>query len=139
MTAGTDWQSEVNQLLAEAGRYDRANRPQQAIDTYEQAYGLIPEPKQESELAMIALCSIGELHFLQGEWNLAFEDFSEAVKCREGLGNPHIHMRLGQLQYERGNMQRAADEFMRAYMGAGNDMFGGEDPKYFDLIRQYVE
>ena len=134
-----DWQSETNRLLSEAGRYDRENHTDQSIKTYELAYQSIPDPKQESELAMIALCSIGELYFLQGSQDSAFKNFAEAVKCKGGLGNPHIHMRLGQLQYDRGNLERAADEFMRVYMEAGNDFFVSENPKYFDLIRPYVE
>lgn len=135
----SDWQDKVNRLLVEAGKLDRQNKVQQAVSMYEQAYQLIPEPKHASELAMAALCSIGELNYLQGKWNQAFQDFSEAVKCKEGLGNPQIHIRLGQLQYELGNMLRAEDELMRAYMGSGHVIFEGEDPKYYELISQYIE
>ena len=46
------------------------------------------------------------------------------------LGNPFLHLRLGQSQYELGELDRAADELMRAYMGAGEDIFVSEDPKY---------
>ena len=134
----TDWQAEVERLIGKAGMLDRQNLRQQAIDVYETAYALIPEPRQESELAMAALCNIGELHYLDGKWQLAYEDFCEAVKCKEGLGNPQIHLRLGQLRYERGELERAADEFMRAYMGAGDTIFAGEDPKYFELIRPHL-
>ena len=134
----SDWESNVTELISKAGMLDRQNKRQQAIEVYEDAYALIPEPKQKSELAMVALCNIGELHFLDGHWQLAFDDFSEAVKCREGLGNPQIHMRLGQLRYQRGEMERATDEFMRAYMGAGDTLFAGEDPKYFELIQPFL-
>jgi tetratricopeptide (TPR) repeat protein len=138
MPAMSNWETEVEELVSKAGALDRSNRRQQAIQTYEQAYQLIPEPRELSELAMVALCNIGELHYLEGEWQLAFEDFCEAVKCKEGLGNPQIHMRLGQLRHRRGEIERATDEFMRAYMAAGDLVFEGEDPRYFQLIEPYV-
>lgn len=134
-----DWRARVSDLLKEADESGRSGRTEHAIETFEAAYDLIPEPKHESELAMIALAGIGELHFLQGETALAFEDFAGAVMCREGLGNPHIHLRLGQLQLGRGNTGRAQDELMRAYMGAGDLIFEGEDPRYYELIREFVE
>jgi tetratricopeptide (TPR) repeat protein len=133
-----NWETVVAEMIARASFLDDNNQWQQAIETYEQAYQMIPEPKEESELAMVVLFNIGELHYLEEEWQLAFEDFCEAVKCKEGLGNPQIHLRLGQLRYRRGEMDRATDEFMRAYMAAGELAFEGEDPKYFELIQSYV-
>jgi tetratricopeptide (TPR) repeat protein len=128
----------AKELIEEAGRLDRDGRQQAAIDTYERALEQLPDPPYESHLAMIALCSIGELNFLHGKLESAFEDFSEAVKCKGGLGNPHIHMRLGQLRFQRGELNRATDEFMRVYMASGEQFFQGEDRKYFQLIREYV-
>jgi hypothetical protein len=74
-----------------------------------------------------------------GEMDLALRDFSDAVKCRDGLGNPQIHLRLGQLRFLRGEMERATDELMRAYMGAGQEIFAGEDEQYIELIRPYIQ
>ncbi len=51
------------------------------------------------------------------------------------VGNPFILLRLGQTYFELGNMKKAADELVRAYMGVGTEIFEGEDPKYFDLVR----
>jgi len=133
-----EWESQVKQHIANARMLERDNKINEAIDAYEAAYELIPEPKETSKLTMIVLCNIGEIHFLQGQWDLALEEYTDAVKCKEGLGNPKIHMRLGQLQYEIGNIERAKDELMRAYMGEGDTYFVDEDPKYFSIIQEFL-
>ena len=37
-------------------------------------------------------------------------------------------------RFELGNEPRAADELMRAYMGAGPEIFADEDPKYIEFL-----
>jgi len=53
-----------------------------------------------------------------------------AMHCPDAIGNPFLHLRLGQCQFELKALDRAADELMRAYMGGGPDLFKLEDPKY---------
>jgi tetratricopeptide (TPR) repeat protein len=132
-------EARAREMIHKAGQLDRDGQTEAAIYAYEEALKLIPEPLYESPVAMIALCSIGELHYLGGNLDLAFDDFSEAVKCKGGLGNPQIHMRLGQLRFRRGEITRATDEFMRVYMASGEQFFQGEDDKYFQLIRKFVQ
>ena len=48
-------------------------------------------------------------------------------------------MRLGQCEFELGNMQRAVDELLRAYMGAGIEIFQTEHPKYFAFLTENVK
>ena len=47
------------------------------------------------------------------------------MRCSDALGNPFIHLQLGQCQFELGNEQIAADELTRAYVAEGNDIFEG--------------
>lgn len=57
------------------------------------------------------------------------------MTCPDAIGNPFLHLRLGQALYERGETDRAADELMRAYMGAGDEIFGNDEPKYFVFLK----
>ena len=66
--------------------------------------------------------------------NVQQEALSLALTCPGGLGNPFIHMRLGQLAYDAGELDAAADELMRAYMGAGDAIFENEDRKYLTFL-----
>lgn len=56
------------------------------------------------------------------------------MHCPGAIGNPFIHLRLGQAQLELGNTDRAADELMRAYMGGGLEIFAMEDERYLDFL-----
>ena len=56
------------------------------------------------------------------------------MHCPDAIGNPFIHLRLGQCQFELGNPDRSADELMRAYMGGGPEIFGNDDPKYLEFL-----
>jgi hypothetical protein len=56
------------------------------------------------------------------------------VQCPGGLGNPFVHLRLGQTNLELGADDTAADEPTRAYMRAESDVFLEDDPKYFEFL-----
>jgi hypothetical protein len=60
------------------------------------------------------------------------------VQCPKGLGNPYIHSRLGQLYLEQNNVDKAADELTRAYMGGGIDIFMEDDPKYLEFLETRI-
>lgn len=134
-----DWEKQVEELIVKGNALDRANKIKESIKTYMKGYALIPEPKLESQYSKILLTSIGELYFLDDMYEDAFDYFSEAIKSKGGLGSAHIHLRLGQLRYERGEIDRAADEFMRVYMGSGDVYFRNIDPKYFEVIKPHIK
>ncbi|EPQ3362139.1 hypothetical protein O3I57_002684 [Acinetobacter baumannii] len=54
------------------------------------------------------------------------------------MGNPYIHLRLGQLYYEEGYFDDSADELTRAYMGGGLGIFLEDDPKYLDFLETKI-
>jgi hypothetical protein len=91
------------------------------------------------EAATWIFAAIGDVHFLSGDLNQAYTAFSQATQCPAGAGNPFIHFRLGQIQMELGNEVIAADELARAYMAGGKEIFKGENPKYFDLVRRNLK
>ena len=65
----------------------------------------------------------------------AREAFRDVMYCPGAIGNPFIHLRLGQVQFELGNLNRAGDELARAYMGKGEEIFEDEDPKYLAFVK----
>lgn len=131
-----EWESSLISRLQVADQIENSDH---AIKEYQNCLAMIPEPVHESSYATQIYMTMGEIYFLSGKYEQALDNYREAVRCLDGLGNPVIHMRLRQLQLERGNLDRARDELMRAYMGAGKMMFEGENPKYYNLIRDFVE
>lgn len=109
-----------------------------AIGQYVKALDLLPEPLTDWEAATWLFGAIGDAYWLLGEYELAAKAFRSALRSPGGIGNPFIHLRMGQLEYEFGNDERAVDELMRAYMGADREIFEGQDPKYFKAIEHLV-
>jgi hypothetical protein len=48
-----------------------------------------------------------------------------------------IHVQITNLSV--GNVERAADELARAYMGGGKEMFSEDHPKYFAFLKTVLK
>jgi tetratricopeptide (TPR) repeat protein len=116
--------TDQGQALFDEGKLDEARQ------VFMQAWALVPEPQSEWEATTWLAAAIGDIDFLKGRYADARQTLQFAMICPGGLGNPFLHLRLGQAQFELGELDRAADELMRAYMGAGDEIFAAEDPKY---------
>ncbi|WP_203234839.1 tetratricopeptide repeat protein [Modicisalibacter coralii] len=125
--------SERGDALAERQHYRKA------IATYRQAWELLPEPKQEWDAALWLLAAIGDANFLDDDYAACRDNFSAAMHLPGAIGNPFLHLRLGQCQYELGNMARAEDELARAYIPAGKAIFELDDPKYLTFIKSKLQ
>ncbi len=124
--------SESGNALADEGKCD------EAIHCFEQALDLLPEPIEKWSAACWLFTAIGDTYFLEGDYARAIQPLLDAMKCPGGIGNPFLHLRLGQTQLELGNDILAADELTRAYMGAGTEIFEGEAPKYLALVKSVL-
>ena len=100
---------------------------------------LLPEPKTQWQACTWLLSAIGDANFLGGNYEQAKVALSDAMHCPGAIGNPFIHLRLGQTQFELGNRSRAADELARAYMAEGKDIFSAENPKYFEFLKTVLK
>ena len=118
--------------LAEAGQYGPATAK------YAQAWDLLPEPHGQWDAATWILAAIGDAHYHAGDFEQARRALSHAMHCPDAIGNPFLHLRLGEVQYELGNMERAKDELARALILEGKELFKDEDPKYFAFITKYL-
>lgn len=125
--------SEEGNALAGKGSYLEAR------EKFVQAIKLLPEPHQQWEAATWLWTAIGDMHFLLGDAEKTMRCFVNAVHCPGGLGNPFIHLRLGQACFDLGDLDKAADELTRAYMGAGMDIFMQDDPKHLEFLETKIE
>jgi tetratricopeptide (TPR) repeat protein len=111
---------------------------QQAFGNFSEALSLIPEPRYEYDETAGILAGLGDVYFNSKSFSQGVEVLSDAMHCNGAIGSPFLHLRLGQCQLELGNDDRAADELVRAYMGAGKEIFDGEDPKYFSFLKSRI-
>lgn len=110
-----------------------------ALQKYWEAWDLLPEPQTEWDAATWILAAIGDANFLGADFLAGRDNLSMAMNCPNAIGNPFLHLRLGQCQFELSNLDRAADELCRAYMSAGTEIFKQEDPKYFEFVRSRMK
>jgi tetratricopeptide (TPR) repeat protein len=119
------------QRLSAAGDVSALDRRfDEALEHYNAAWALIPEPKTEWNASTWLLAAIGDAAFLGGYKSSALEALRFAMHCPDGIGNPFLHLRLGQVLFEQGDQDAAADELARAYMGGGAEIFDQEEPRY---------
>lgn len=111
----------------------------EAVSKYNEALAMLPEPTHQWDAAAWIYTAIGDAFFHSANFPESLMAFTQATNCPNGVGNPFVHLRLGQIQLELGNEIIAADELTRAYMGAGKKIFDGEPPKYFELLRQKIK
>jgi tetratricopeptide (TPR) repeat protein len=128
--------SKISDLTKKAKELMFNGNYQTSIEKYQEGLSLLGNRVMGSKYAVMLFSGIGEIYFLDKKWENALEYYGYAVNSEGGLGEPLIHLRLGQLRFELGHLEKAKDELMRAYMGGGDLMFKGEDPKYFQIIRE---
>lgn len=124
--------SAAGDALAESDQFDAA------LSKYWEAFDLLPEPKTKWEAGTWLLTAIGDANFLKGDFVAGRDNLSNAMHFPDAVGNPFLHLRLGQCQYEVGNLDRATDELLRAYGLEGAEIFESEDPKYLLFLRSRV-
>ena len=130
---------QISRITYEAEGLRMHEKYQASVLRYADALTLLGENVKDSKYALMIYSGIGENYWLQQQHDQALYYYGLAVQSRNGLGFGPLHLRLGQLRYERGELEKAQDELMRAYMDAGYSLFEGEDPKYYQLIKNLAE
>ncbi len=125
--------SEQGNALADAGDCDAA------VQCFEEALDLLPPPIEPWSAACWLFTAIGDTLFQAARYSEALQPLLDAMKCPGGIGNPFVHLRLGQTQLELGNEVLGADELARAYMGAGKEIFEEEPAKYFTFVKSKLK
>ena len=109
-----------------------------ALSNYWTAYDLLPEPKEEWVAGTWILTAIGDANFLNRDYQAGADNLSASMSFPCAIGNPFLHLRLGQCCYELGNLEKAKNEFLKAYNSEGVELFSNEDSKYFELIKSIL-
>ncbi|MBK9064833.1 MAG: tetratricopeptide repeat protein [Acidobacteria bacterium] len=130
--------SEVTRLSEQGNAASEAGDYEKSLALFRQALKLLPKPIQRWDAGGWLMTAIGDTHFLKGDYAAAASALKEALEFPKTLGNPFVHLRLGESVYELGESARAADELTRAYMGGGEELFDGEDPKYFRFLKTKI-
>ena len=125
---------QIQSLCSDGDDLAEARRFEGAVARYNEAWMLVPEPKSRWNASTWILAAIGDACFLGGYGTSALEALRYAMQCPGGLGNPFLHLRLGQVLFDKGEEREAADQLARAYMGGGREIFAEQDPRYLAFL-----
>ncbi|MCY8232264.1 tetratricopeptide repeat protein [Priestia endophytica] len=123
---------DIGNALIEKGQVDKA------IESYTEALDLVPLPKNEWETSTWIYTALGDSYFYNGNYELAKSHLYNALNCPDGASNPFILLRLGESLFECGELDKAKEYLLRAYMLEGYKLFFDEDDKYFQLIMDMI-
>lgn len=126
-----------NELLAlaeQGDNYSENNEFDAAIDQYQQALNLLPEPKSEWEAATWLYVALGDALFSENRLIEARNAYEIALKSPDGSDNPYIWFCLGEVFFSLGIPDQAKANFKMAYSLDGLNIFEGQNPAYLELI-----
>lgn len=122
--------SERGDRLAEAGNHNAA------LARYEEAYGLLPEPRPRHPTALWLLAAIGDAHFHRADFEGCRQNLQRALDEAGGWDNAFVRLRLGQALLELDAEDEAYTQLFEAFRLGGADLFLREDPKYMAWLRE---
>lgn len=129
---------EIETLISQADGFIDEGENRKALERFETALAKVPKPQEDYEAATWLLTAMGDTLFLEQDYEAALAALGRAVASAGGLGNPFVHLRLGQCHFELGNEKKAADELTRAYMGDAEQVFTDEHPKYLEFLKSQL-
>lgn len=121
-------------LCNKGNRFVENTQIEQAIERYMEALDLVPLPKENWETSTWIYTALGDTYYVNSEYELAKNYLYHALNCPDGISNPFILLRLGQSLFECGEISKAKEYLLRAYMLDGYKIFYNEDDTYFQLI-----
>ena len=131
--------AEITRLCADGDEQFESGLLQAALDKYDEALALLPADKMQWEASTWIFAAKGDAFFTSRQWHAALQNFQSAVACPGGIGNPFLHLRLGECCLELGNEMRAADELTRAYALEGEELIAAENPKYLAFLKTRIQ
>lgn len=129
---------EITDLTNRGNAFSEQNKLIDALECFNKALDLVPNPKYDWEAATWIYTSLGDIYFMKKEYVKALENLNEALKCPNGFTNPFILLRAGQCFLEMKEIDKAKEYLLKSYMLEGENIFKYEKPKYFNSIKNLI-
>lgn len=125
---------ELDVLVQEGTDLLEAGKDEAAREKFEAGIALLPEPKHHWVASTWLYASVANIHFDAQRWEDARENFAAAMKSPSGTGNPFIQLRMGQSEFELGNMGEAFHRLLFARMRGPQGLLDEVDAKYGEFV-----
>jgi len=134
-----DLYRKVTRLSEQGNKHMEAEAWDKALGAFDEALDLLPEPKSQWEAALWLHASIGDACFMKKDFVRAKEALFDVLNCPDGMANPFVLIRLGEVLYELKDTEGAKEYLLRAYMMEGEEIFEAEDPKYLSFLKEHFD
>jgi tetratricopeptide (TPR) repeat protein len=124
----------IDKLCQKGDQFAQIDQLDDALDQYEAAWELLPDPKDQWPAATWILMAAGDIYFEKRDFVAASETLQEAL-CYPDGEHKFIQLRLGQSLLEIGDLNAAANMLESAFQNGGEEIFDGEDPKYLNFVK----
>ncbi len=131
-------ESDVQEVISKADIALGLGDYKKALKMYRFALSLLPSPFYEHDLSTSILSAIGDVYWVQSDFDKAREVFSDVLLCPGAAASEYIRLRRGQIYFELGDMKKAKTELACAYMNGGEEVFYDEEPKYLEYIKRFL-
>ncbi len=128
----------IDKLCQKGDQFAQIDQHDDALDQYEAAWELLPEPKNQWPAATWILMAAGDVYFEKRDFLAASQTLRESLDSPDGKTNPFILLRLGQSLFEIADLDGAADALEAAFQQYGEGLFEDEDPKYLDFVKTQI-
>jgi len=128
--------TKVLRLFNEGEAFADEAQDKEALDRFQAAWDLLPEPKGEWEYALAILSAIADSHFHLGDYQECYRGMQQTLRCGGDVDNPFIQLRLGQCLFELGDLGESRNWMVPVYLMEGNEIFESEDPKYLAFVKE---
>ena len=128
----------IDKLCQKGDQFAQIDQLDDALDQFEAAWELLPNPRNQWPAATWILMAAGDVHFERRDFVAACETLEQALEMPDGESNPFIWLRLGQSLFEVGDLNAAADALEAAFRMNGDELFADEDPKYLQFLKTHL-
>ena len=128
----------IDKLCQKGDQFAQIDQHDDALDQYEAAWQLLPDPKNQWPAATWILMAAGDVYFEKRDFVAASNTLRESLDFPDGQANPFILLRLGQSLFELGDLDGAADTLEAGFRKFGDELFADEDPKYLDFVKTQI-
>ena len=102
-------------------------------------YESLTDDQKRTREGRYVIVHIAEVCFSERWIEDAFDNFNFVMQFKDTVGNPFLHLRLGQLNYLVQNKDKMHDELSRALIMDGEAIFKDEDPILIEMVKSLLE
>src|SRR5208283_1525149 len=92
--------NDIQAKIEEGDTFLDADAFTQAVEHYQEALLMIPDPKYMHDISLAAFTALGEAYYYSGNYHDALSAYQGALKAPGGVENPLLHLRMGQAYYD---------------------------------------